>query len=204
MRRRSSPLQAFTSLTNAVHSATESRVDFVSGKRHHARRVIDAGGPAQTPSLLGLERALLGRCLGSALARSHARHRQPHRQKVHQRTGHGLRAAPGRDLPPACASSPPSRAARAARTEVHPFPFGIGEMLGIEIVQHGIGCRERKVMPAARVPHPTRPGRAGKRRRAAPAASGRFRKSPSPGAAWANRPCPDPGTRSTAGSATGG
>src|ERR1700674_389606 len=57
---------------------------FVSREPHYAGRVVDPGGPTQTPSLLSLEWALLWRCLRCARARRHPGHRQPHSQEVHQ------------------------------------------------------------------------------------------------------------------------
>ena len=117
MRRRSSPLNALTSFTKAVHSESEKQVYFVSGKPHHAGCVVDSGGTTQTPSLLCLERVLLRDGLRRAHARGHAgtwSAAQPGSPSANRGRIH---AEPGRDFPPACASSLPSRAMPATRTE---------------------------------------------------------------------------------------
>jgi hypothetical protein len=104
------PIRCMPSLRSRMTPIRNRRAcHFVSGKPDHARCIIDAGGAAQAASLLGLERAFLGRRL-RAPARGHPGHGQTHRQEVHQRTRHRVDAEPGRDLLPACASGPPSRA----------------------------------------------------------------------------------------------
>ena len=93
---------------------------FVRGKPDHAGRVIDAGGAAQTPLLLRLERAFLRERLGGAhRARppgtwSAARPGNPSASRAR------LHAEPGWGLPRACASIPPSPAGRVIRPEGPP------------------------------------------------------------------------------------
>ena len=123
---------------------------FIGGKRHHARGVIDAGRAAQTPFLLGLERALLGDRLSDAHARGHAGHGQPHGQEVHQRAWHGfMRSKAGIFFEPAHQSRPTGQRQQLGLKDV--FPVGLVEIGSIEVVQHGIRCREGKVLLPAKL-----------------------------------------------------
>ena len=116
---------------------------FISGKRHYARRVIDAGRAAQTPLLLRLERALLrGSLSGAPFVRprgplSAALQENPSARQAQ------IRAEQGRHLLRSCASIPPSRPTPAARIEGR-FPSQLHGNVGIEVVQDGIRAEKAK------------------------------------------------------------